>query len=185
MTLGTGLCGAARWSKPARSQTPHRWHVGFANITEDPAERLEGLGFTGPEVRASFAYAARGLPIEMIYFDNGGNREKALTNAAAAVRQKLDLYIQYCADQTANDEIAKRLGAAAIPVIAINHPVPGAPLYTADNFRAGQIAGEALAEFALETWPGERVTAVIIGAVADKSGGASERADGVAAALEK
>ena len=70
-------------------------------------------------------------------------------------------------------------------MIAINHPVPGAPLYTADNFRAGQIAGEALAEFALETWPGERVTAVIIGAVADNSGGASERADGVAAALEK
>ena len=185
MTLGTALTGAAGWSRPASSQAPPRWRVGFANITEDPAERLEGLGFTGLEVRASFVYAARLSRCEMVFFDNAGGREKALANAADAVHQKLDLYIQYCSDENANVEVGRRLGAAGIPVLAISHPVPGAPLYTADNSRAGRIAGEALASFGRDTWPGERMAAVILGAVTDQPTGAAERADGAAAALQQ
>jgi ribose transport system substrate-binding protein len=131
--LSTALAGMAGWSGRARSERPGRWRIGFANLTEDPAERVEGLGFTGAEVRESFLYAARGLPVEMVFFDNGGNRDKALANAAEALHQKLDFYIQYCADKGANDEIGKRLEAAGIPILAINHAVPGAPLYGATN----------------------------------------------------
>ena len=185
LALSTGLASAARWSSSAWSDVPRRWRIGFANITEDPAERLEGLGFTGREVRESFVYAERGLPVEMVFFDNDRDRVKALANAAEAIRQKLDLYIQYCADETANDEIGRQLKAAGIPVVAINYGVPGAPLYTADNSLAGRIAGDALTKFALDTWPDQHMVAVIIGNIANKSGRAVERAEGVAAALKE
>jgi ribose transport system substrate-binding protein len=168
------------WSQSSRS-----WRIGFANLTEDPAERLEGLGFTGAEVRASFVYAARGLPVELIFFDNDRNRDKTLTNAAEAVRQQLDLYVQYSADETANHDVGSRLEAARIPVIAINHPVPGAALYAADDRRAGHIAGEALAKFGADNWPDQRVAAVILGDLANKRVRADQRANGISTALKE
>src|SRR5271155_98263 len=179
--MGTTIAGLY----PARADAPRRWRIGFANLTEDPAERLEGLGFTGAEVRASWVYAARGRPVELVFFDNDRNRDKALANDAAAIRQKLDLYVQYCADEGANAEIGKLLGAAGIPVLAVNHGVPGAPLYTADDRLAGSIAGDALAKFALDTWPDRRVVAVILGDLANKPTRAVERADGIASALKE
>jgi hypothetical protein len=117
----------AGWSGPAWAEGARRWRIGVANPTLDPAERLEGLGFSGAEVRASWVYAARGLPVELVFFDNDRNREKALANAAEAVRQGLDLYAQYCADEAANAEIGELMRRAGIPVLAVNHAVPGAP----------------------------------------------------------
>ena len=181
--LGTAVTGVAGWSGPAWTQAARRWRIGVANPTLDPAERLEGLGFSGAEVRASWVYAARGQPVELVFFDNDRNREKALANAAEAVRQGLDLYAQYCADEAANAEIGELMRRAGIPVLAVNHAVPGAPLYTADDRLAGRIAGEALAKFALDTWPDRRVVAVILGDIRNPAVGASERAEGIAAAL--
>src|SRR5207237_7112129 len=105
-------------------------------------------------------------------------------NAAEAIRQKLDLAVQYCADATANAEIGRQLKAAEIPVVPVNHIVPGAPLYTADNSLAGHIAGDALTKFALDTWPDQRMVAVILGDTANRTVGAVERGDGIAAALK-
>ena len=51
------------------------------------ATTTEGLGFTGAQVRESFAYAARGLPVEMIFFDNNGNRDTALAPSARGSTQ--------------------------------------------------------------------------------------------------
>jgi ribose transport system substrate-binding protein len=184
-SLGAALAATAGPVSSARSDAPRRWRIGLANITEDPTERLEGLGFTGAEVRASFSFSARGLPLEMVFFDNGGSRDKALANAAAAIGQRLDLYIQYCDDASANAEIGARLKSAGVPVLAINHPVPDAPLYGADNSRAGQIAGEALVKFALETWPNQHATAIILGDVTNTATGAAERAAGIAAAFDR
>jgi ribose transport system substrate-binding protein len=181
--LGTAVAGVAGWSGPAWAQVARRWRIGVANPTEDPAERLEGLGFGGAEIRASWVYAARGQPVDLMFFDNDGNREKALANAAEAVREGLDLYVQYCADEAANAEIGESMRRAGIPVLAVNHAVPGAPLYTADDRLAGRIAGDALAKFALDTWPDRRVVAVILGDVRNRVVRASERAEGAAAAL--
>jgi ribose transport system substrate-binding protein len=183
--LSTSLAGMAAWSGPARSERPRHWRIGFANLTEDPAERIEGLGFTGAEVRESFLYAARGLPVEMVFFDNSGNRDKALANAAEALRQNLDFYVQYCADEGANDQIGRRLKAAGIPILAINHAVPWAPLYGADNRLAGQIGGGALAQCARDTWPDQHLVVVILGDVTNATVGAADRTDGVAAALKE
>jgi ribose transport system substrate-binding protein len=185
LALGAAVAATAGRSVPALSQSSRQWRIGFANLTEDPAERLEGLGFTGTEVRASFVYAARGLPIELVFFDNDRNRDKTLTNAAEAVRQKFDLYVQYCADETANNAVGRQLEAAGIPVIAVNHPVPGAMIYSADNMLAGHIAGDALAKFAADNWRDQRMAAVILGDLANKVTHADRRADGIATALRE
>jgi ribose transport system substrate-binding protein len=177
-----GAAGAAALPLGARAQE-RRYTIAFANITEEPGVTLEGTGFTGPEIRASFALASRRFPVEMVYYDNARDPRKALANAEDAVARKVDLYIQYFPDPDTNAAVAARLKAAGIPVLAINHPVPGAPLYTVDNLAAGRIAGEALGQFAARAWRGQSVVAAIVGAVDAKADRVPERVQGVTEGL--
>ena len=50
-----------------------RFRIAFANLNDDPSARIEGLGFSGAEVRRSFELASRTVPVDMIYYDNAGN----------------------------------------------------------------------------------------------------------------
>ncbi|HYB70213.1 MAG TPA: substrate-binding domain-containing protein [Candidatus Bathyarchaeia archaeon] len=159
-----------------------RYVVAFANATEEPGVALEGTGFTGREVRESFALAARQYPIEMVYYDNARDDARAIANADAAIARKVDLYIQYHRGD-ANRVVGQKLKAAGILVLAINEPVPGAPLYTVDNLAAGRIAGEALAQFAARSWRGQPTVAAIVGNLSDTADRVPERAQGVTAAL--
>ena len=77
--------------------------------------RVEGFGFTGAEIRRSFELASRACRVDMIYYDNGGNADKALGNAEDAVVRKVDLLIEYNSDAEANAEIGRQLKAAGIP----------------------------------------------------------------------
>jgi ribose transport system substrate-binding protein len=140
---------------------------------------LEGLGFTGADVRSGFELAARTRPVDMLYFDNAGDPGRAIANADAAIAAKVDLLIEYNADADANAEIAGRLTAAAIPALALVDPLPGAPLYGPDNRAAGRIAGQALAAFARENWPGEQVLGVMIGDIAAPGTAIKERVQGI------
>src|SRR3954449_4164226 len=151
---------------PAKAER-RRFRIALANLDETPGVTLEGLGFTGSNLRRSFELAARTLPVDMLYFDNAGDPARAVANAEAAIAAKVDLLIEYNADADANAEIGRRLSAASIPGLALVHPLPRAPLYGPDNRAAGHIAGRALSAFAVETWPGERVIGVLIGDLAD------------------
>jgi ribose transport system substrate-binding protein len=162
-----------------------RYRIGFANLTEDPGTRIEGLGFTGADVRASFVLAGRSLPVDMVFYDNDRNREKTLANADDAIARKLDLYIQYCDDAGANAEIGRRMKSAGIPVLAVTYPVPGAPLYGPDNALAGRLAGEALAQFANTTWPGRPAAIALVGDLANSGDHVPERVEAIAAALKE
>ena len=141
--LASGL-GAAR-------ADIRRFHIALANLDETPGVTLEGLGFTGSELRRSFELAARTLPVDMLYFDNAGDPARAVANAEAAIAAKVDLLIEYNADSDSNAEIARRLAVVAIPAMALVDPLPGAPLYGPDNRAAGRIAGRTLGIFARET----------------------------------
>lgn len=156
--------------------------VAFANLTEEPGATVEGTGFTGREIRESFALAARAHPVEMIFYDNQRDDVRALANAEAAIARKVDLYIQYHRG-AANPAVAEKLKAAGIKVLALNAPVAGAPIYTADNLAAGRIAGEALAQFALRTWRGQPMAAAIVGPVSAAEDRVPERVQGVMQAL--
>src|ERR1700747_2211764 len=88
---------------PARAEG-RRFRIGCANFDETPGVTLEGLGFTGAEVRRSFELAARTMPVDMLYFDNAGDAARAIANADAAIAAKIDLLIEYNADAAANVE---------------------------------------------------------------------------------
>src|SRR5438094_772123 len=156
-----------------------RFRIAFANLDETPGVTLEGLGFTGTELRRSFELAARTLPVEMVYFDNASDPTRAVANAEAAIAAKVDLLIEYNGDADANAEIARRLAAASIPAFALVNPLPGAPLYGPDNRAAGRIAGRALGTFAVETWPSEQVLGVLIGDLADPGPAITDRVQGI------
>jgi ribose transport system substrate-binding protein len=156
-----------------------RFRIAFANLDETAGVTLEGLGFTGADVRRSFELASRTLPVDMTYFDNAGDPTRAIANTDAAVAAHVDLLIEYNADAAANAEIARRCAAGHIPVLALVDPVPGAPLYGPDNRAAGRIAGHALAAFARDTWPDESVAGVMIGDLADPGDAVMDRVQGI------
>jgi len=89
-----------------------RYTIAFANLTEEPGVMLEGTGFTGREVRESFALAARRLPIDLVFYDNRRDARAAVANAADAVRRKADLYVEYFDDPAANDAVARTMREA-------------------------------------------------------------------------
>jgi len=179
-----GAAAAVLAGGPARAQT-QRFRIAFANQTEDLAVRLDGLGFTGFDVRRSFEFAARTLPVDMVYYDNAGDGDKALANADDAIATKVDLFIEYSADTDANIAIGQKLHEAGIRTIAINYAVPGAPLYTADNLAAGTIAGSALGDFARQNWPDQSVVAVIAGDLGDVRPAMADRVQGVLEGLRQ
>jgi ABC-type sugar transport system substrate-binding protein len=156
-----------------------RYRIGFADLDETPGVTLEGLGFTGSDVRRSFELAARTLPVDMLYYDNAGDPARAVANAEAAIAAKVDLLIEYSADADANAEIARRLAAAQIPAIALVHPLPGAALYGPDNRAAGRIGGRALGAFARDTWPGAKVEGVLISDLARPGAAVGDRVAGI------
>lgn len=181
--LGVPLAGAALLSARAATGQDRRYTIAFANLTEEPGVTLEGTGFTGGEVRSGFVLAARRLPVDLVFYDNQRDAKKAQANAEDAVARKVNLYILYSQDSNANAAIAARLKAAGIPILAVNYPVPGAPLYTADNLAAGRIAGEALGQFAARSWRGQPTVAVIVGPIDAKADRVPERVQGVVEGL--
>jgi ribose transport system substrate-binding protein len=169
----------------APSSAQRRWVVAFANLTEEPGVTLEGTGFTGSEVRESFTLAARAVPFDLVFYDNRRDDARAVANAEAAIARHVDLYVQYHRGPTANAMIGQKLKAAGIPVLAVNDPVPGAPLYTLDNVGAGRVAGEALAQFAARAWSGQPTVSVVIGRVSAAAERVPERVRGVSDALRE
>jgi ribose transport system substrate-binding protein len=176
--LLTVVAGAACVANVARAGSPP-YRVAFANANETLGVRLEGLGFTGFDVRRSFELAARTLPLDMVYYDNAGDAETAASNAVDAIGRKVDLLIEYNPEVSSNPEIARRMTEAGIPVLAINYPIGDAPLYTADNFAAGRIAGRALGAFAKQNWPDDTPVAVILGDLGDPGEGIALRVKGI------
>jgi ABC-type sugar transport system substrate-binding protein len=181
-------CAVALLGVAATSDTwaqGRHFRIAFANQNDEPSIRLDGLGFTGVDVRRSFELAARTMPVEMIYYDNAGDGEKALANADDAIERKVELFIGYNADLEANAEIGLRLRTAGIRVLAVNYPVAGAPLYTADNLAAGGIAGHALGDFARQSWSAQSVVAVIVGDLGDVRPAMADRIQGIVEGLQR
>jgi ribose transport system substrate-binding protein len=173
------LAGLAAVGRTRATAQERRFRMAFANSDETRGVTLEGLGFTGEEVRRGFELAARTLPVDMMYFDNAGDPARAIANADAAIKSGAELLIEYNADAEANAEIARRLAIAGIPLLALVYPLAGAPLYGPDDRAAGLIAGRALAAFARENWPAEAVRGVLIGDLSVPSTAVGDRVRGI------
>jgi len=179
------ICGLVAWAATALAAPDRRWKIGFANLTDDPETKIEATGFTGNLVRDSFVLAARELPVDLVLYDNHGEPHRAIANAETAVRDHVDLFVEYHDDRAANASVAAIMKKAGIPVLAINYPVPGAPLYTADDAAAGRLAGEALGESAVRNWEGHPLLALLVGDWARGDARLVARAAGVRAGLAR
>jgi ribose transport system substrate-binding protein len=153
-----------------------RYTIAFANLTEEPGVAIEGTGFTGREVRESFA---------LVFYDNQRDNARALANAEDAIAKKVHLYVLYHRDAATNAALVAKLRAAGIPVLAINHPAADAPLYTIDNTAAGRVAGDALGEFAVRQWRAQNKVAVVVGPLAAQAERIPERVQGVTDGLKR
>ncbi|HWR24093.1 MAG TPA: substrate-binding domain-containing protein, partial [Feifaniaceae bacterium] len=67
----------------------------------------------------------------------------------------IDYMIEFNIDAAVAPAVMEKFNAANIPVVAIDVLHPGAIYFGADNARAGQIAGEAAADYVNEKWGGE------------------------------
>lgn len=129
--------------------------IGFANLTEDVAFTQlvrEGLVETAEEMGN----------VELVLADNKLDGATALSNTENFVTQGVDGIIHFQTDAAFGNVIMARARQADIPVIAIDIPMPGAVFFGADNYYAGQLAGEALAEWVNENWDGEADAMLIL-----------------------
>jgi ribose transport system substrate-binding protein len=122
--------------------------IGFANLTEDIVFTQlvrEGLVNTAEEMGN----------IQLALADNRLDGATALSNTESFITQGVDGIIHFQTDEAFGNVIMARARAADIPVIAIDIPMPGAIFFGADNYYAGQLAGQALAEWVNENWDGQ------------------------------
>ena len=182
--LAGGLATAAtlRPGRRVAAQEPRRL-VAFANLTEEPGVTVEGTGFTGRDVRQSFALAGRQHPMGLVFYDNARDNARALANAEDAIARRVSLYVLYHREPAANATIAARLRAASIPLLTVGYPAADAPIYAADNAAAGRIAGDALGEFAARAWRGQPRVVVVVGPL--RAEHIPERVQGVLDGLRK
>lgn len=129
--------------------------IGFANLTED-------IVFT-QLVREGILETAEALGnVEIVLADNRLDGATALANTENFITQGVDAIIHFQTDEAFGNVIMARARAAGIPVFAIDIPMPGATFFGADNYYAGQLAGEALAEWVNENWDGQADAMLIL-----------------------
>ncbi len=122
--------------------------VGFANLTED-------IVFT-QLVREGIVETAEELGnVDIVLADNQLDGATALSNTENFITQDVDAIIHFQTDEAFGNVIMARARAADTPVFAIDIPMPGATFFGADNYYAGQLAGEALAAWVNENWDGQ------------------------------
>ena len=123
------------------------YKIGFANLTED-------IVFT-QLVREGIVSAAEAMGnVELVLADNRLDGATALSNTENFITQGVDGIIHFQTDEAFGNVIMARARSNDIPVIAIDIPMPGAVFFGADNYFAGQLAGEALGNWVNDNWDG-------------------------------
>ena len=147
-------------------------HLGFVEKVESNRYRLTGevrrrkkyrVGYAGQGQDSSFARevhtglvrAAERAQVELIVVDNRYEPKTALKNAELLIREAVDIVIEFQTDEAVAPPIAAAYHQAAIPMIAIDIPHPGATYFGANNYEAGLLAGRHLARWAKQHWNGQ------------------------------
>ncbi|MDX2269079.1 MAG: substrate-binding domain-containing protein [Bryobacter sp.] len=119
------------------------------------------LGFAQQGSRSSFSrsvteglrWAAQRRGIDLVLFDNAESGALAYRNAKRMVGAGVQVAVQFQVVQRMAARVAELYAEKEIPLIAVDIPHPGASYFGIDNYRAGQMAGEALCRWALRHWP--------------------------------
>ncbi len=121
--------------------------IGFAN--QDDTLPFAAL------VRQGLVQAAAENKLELLLTDNCQDGPTALANIEYFLEQNVDLVIEYNTDVRYSNVIMERLRTLAIPVIAIDIPLPGASFMGVDNYRAGLMGGRLIGQCVLQEWDGQ------------------------------
>ncbi len=98
--------------------------------------------------------AAAAAGIEILLLDNRFDPETAVRNAEEFAEKRVDLVLEFQAEESVGPRVANIFKKADIPVIAIDIPHPNATYFGVDNFECGIEAGTMLAQHALRKWKG-------------------------------
>ena len=144
-------------------------HRGYVSQTADrhyryvarPKKLRFGFGSQSAElpfseaVQTSLRAAAAVVGIDVMVLDNRYNAETAIQNANRFIQDRVDVIIEFNVEQRAAPIIADKIALARIPLIAVDIPHSHATYFGIDNYRAGRLAGELLAEFSVNHWDGK------------------------------
>jgi ribose transport system substrate-binding protein len=107
------------------------------------------------QVAASVTAAAASSGVELMILDNRFDAEVAVSNAAEFVAKRVDLMLEFQAEEHVAPHVAHIFKQAGIPLIAIDVPHPNATYFGVDNFEVGYEAGILLAQHAVRKWKGK------------------------------
>jgi ribose transport system substrate-binding protein len=125
---------------------PRRLHFGFAMQSGD-------LPFS-VALAHSVTAAAAAAGVELLVLDNRFNADVAVRNAEEFVAKRVDLVLEFQAEEAVAPRVAHIFKKADIPLVAIDVPHPNATYFGVDNFEVGYEAGVMLAQYALRNWKG-------------------------------
>lgn len=115
------------------------------------------------DVAGSLARAARQAGVNLLTLDHRYSPKAAVRNAETFVREKVDLVVEFQADEHfAAPVISSKLMEAGIPLIAVEIPHPGGAYYGANNYHAGLLGGRYLGRWAKQHWRGEADEVVLL-----------------------
>jgi len=166
----------SRYRRTLEIQREKSYRIGYA------AQCREGS--FPREVHASLLRAAGDNEVELIVVDNRYQPKVAIRNAQQLIREKVDLAIEFQADEAAAPAIASMYLEAGIPLIAIDIPHPGATYFGANNYQAGLLAGRYLGRWARAHWAA-RVDEVLLVELARAGSLVKARMSGALAGLRE
>lgn len=126
--------------------TQKRFRIGYASENSDSFSQA---------VTQGIRWAADRHHIDLIEVENQYSTKAALRNAQKLIERKVDLAMEFQVYERIGSQLASLYEQAAIPVIAIEIPQPGAVFWGIDNHSVGQLAGKALVKAAHTHWHGE------------------------------
>ncbi len=135
-----------RYSSNVHILTQKRFSIGYASQNSDSFSEA---------VTQGLRWAAARNQIDLIEVENQYSAKAALRNAQILVRQGVDLAIEFQVYERIGTQLSAVYEEAAIPVIAVEIPHPGAIFFGVDNYRVGRLAGKALVQAAQQHWQGE------------------------------
>jgi ribose transport system substrate-binding protein len=107
------------------------------------------------QVAASVTSAAASSGVELLILDNHFDAETAIRNAEEFVNKRVDLVLEFQAEEHVAPHVAYIFKNAGVPLIAIDVPHPNATYFGVDNFEVGYEAGILLAQHAIRKWKGK------------------------------
>jgi ribose transport system substrate-binding protein len=154
--------------------------IGFANIfgTFPFCVSVEN------NIKEHLQRAGLDLNTGWISLDNQADPAIGLKNARLMLSRKPDFFIEFQQYPLINNIVATEFGAAKIPVLAVDVPIPGSPYMGVDNFRVALTAGRTMAALIRERWGGwDGVDLVFLGQLTTAGEEVLLRVEGVAYTL--